>query len=96
MGQAPHRPIGQKGIAQPVADLVEFSCCAWQPIDTAPRDGTAVLLFSPAWDMFEVGVYDAAVRRWQQRTGDLIDSPTRWMPLPPPPHRPQAERPPEA
>ena len=67
-----------------MADLVAFSRCAWQPIDTAPRDGTAVLLCHPAWDMFEVGVYNAVARRWQQRTGDLIDTPTHWTPLPDP------------
>jgi len=57
----------------------------WQPIATAPQDGASVLLFHPAWDMFEVGVYNPAVGRWQERTGDLLETPTHWMPLPPPP-----------
>jgi len=63
----------------------------WRLIATAPQDGRPVLLFHPDWDTFEVGVYNAEVARWQERTGDLLDAPTHWMPLPPPP--PESERP---
>ena len=78
-----------------MAKLMTSSGCHWQPIDTAPRDGMPVLLFLPAWDMFEVGVYNAALGQWQERTGDLMDTPSHWMPLPPPPG-PEAQRPPDA
>jgi len=65
------------------------ACCEWQPINTAPRDGTAVLLFHPAWDMLQVGVcYDKA-NRWQQPCGDLLRTPTQWMRLPHPPPQTQ-------
>jgi len=59
-------------------------------IATAPLDGRPVLLFHPDWDTLEVGVYNADVARWQERTGDLLDAPTHWMLLPPPP---ESERP---
>ena len=68
-----------------MTDPMMITNFGWQLIDTAPRDGTPVLLFHPAWDMFEVGVYNPELGRWQERTGDLLEMPTRWMALPPPP-----------
>ena len=59
--------------------------CKWQPIDTAPRHGTAVLLFHPAWDMLQVGIHYAETTQWQDFSGDLLQMPTHWMALPPPP-----------
>lgn len=61
------------------------SPCAWQPIDTAPHDGTALLLFHPEWDTLLVGLHYAETAGWQSSCGDLLDEPTHWMPLPPPP-----------
>lgn len=61
--------------------------CEWQPIHTCPRNGTPVLLFHPTWDMLEVGVHYLETHHWQNRCGDLLPTPTYWMPLPPLPHR---------
>ena len=63
----------------------------WQPIDTAPCDGTAVLLFHPAWDTLQVGVHYDEVNAWQDPCGDLLRTPTHWMKLPPPPQERQAD-----
>lgn len=68
----------------------------WQPIETAPRDGTEILVFGK-WDG-EVNDFtpipaDAGVARW---TGgawcavwtdcySVTCNATHWMPLPPPP-----------
>ena len=62
-----------------------ISPCEWRPIKTAPRDGTAVLLFHPAWDMLQVGVQDDDTEAWQNPCGDLLRTPTHWMALPSPP-----------
>ncbi len=60
----------------------------WQPINTAPQDGTAVLLFHALWDLLQVGFLDEATRAWQAPNGDLLSrTPTHWMPLPPAPIR---------
>ena len=59
----------------------------WQPIETAPRDGTPVIA---AWRCSCCGlpcvsgdVYDV-YGNWIS-SGDGIIYPTHWMPLPPPP-----------
>lgn len=64
----------------------------WRPIETAPKDGTKVLLINRARNM--------AVGLWQQEAWYLIGNagspnsffnnhfgPTHWMSLPPPPDR---------
>jgi len=59
----------------------------WQPIDTAPKDGTRVLLWnvSGRYGIVE-GWYAPTLPcpHWTVGHGDLV-SPTFWMPLPPPP-----------
>ena len=66
----------------------------WQPIETAPKDGSEVLLFSPRKSMIWIGYYTTHARTGEggwivsQLTG-LPEfcpwQPTRWMPLPAPP-----------
>ena len=71
----------------------------WQPIETAPRDGTRFLAYEPTygvgscfWQMIVTGSYAdevETVRGWRLngmmfRERD-IDQPTHWMPLPEPP-----------
>ena len=58
----------------------------WQPIETAPKDGTVIQLFDP--DHFKessgqfMGNYDEG---WYSEHYDWILNPTHWMPLPEPP-----------
>jgi len=60
----------------------------WLPIDTAPKDGTEVLVWRPkenAQSRAHVGVdfYSEQYRSWyKSRTNQ---QPTHWMPLPTPP-----------
>lgn len=60
---------------------------AWQPIETAPRDGTDIL----AWNAF-MGVYNTSFVAGEFPCGfssghsaTWFPKPTHWMPLPPPP-----------
>jgi hypothetical protein len=71
----------------------------WKPIETAPKDGTAVLLYfsnSPhqiwigAWVRHSDPSYPFV---WRDPTGSILVRewkddvpPTHWMPLPEPPH----------
>jgi hypothetical protein len=71
----------------------------WQPIETAPKDGTAVLVYPATW-----GSKPASIAKWNEdkyaknprpfweRDDDLGKvsisrgkPPTHWMPLPAPP-----------
>ena len=66
----------------------------WQPIETAPKDGSYIILYRPSND----GRHKDAVREgkfhrygmaetWRVRSGGVwdIDAPTHWQPLPEPP-----------
>lgn len=73
----------------------------WKPIDTAPKDGTAVLLWArlstypPEPDNYFriVGFWHRAIARWKvapehlNAQEELIA--THWAPLPQPPQRPE-------
>jgi hypothetical protein len=62
-----------------------FAKVEWQGIETAPQDGTAVLLFHPAWDTLQIGIHYDSTHCWQNPCGDLLRTPTHWMKLPNPP-----------
>lgn len=59
----------------------------WQPIETAPRDGTDVLFFDPNTEeggSVMLGRYEDG--EWFDHSRDSFNrTPTHWMPLPPPP-----------
>ena len=62
----------------------------WQPIETAPRDGTHVLIYVPGWiNGSEARYLDD--EGWWLANNDPTDHwgeqqhPTHWMPLPNPP-----------
>lgn len=67
----------------------------WQPIETAPKDGTPILGW---WGLDRY--FRGAVVRWVDPSrgwelswsGErLVDPPTHWQPLPPPPKRSAAQ-----
>lgn len=75
-------------LAQPVVQE------QWQPIETAPKDGSSILLYLPApWDRVELAYWFAHWENWQSQ-GDKPDTvrdeycgigselPTHWMPIP--------------
>jgi hypothetical protein len=73
--------------ADVMVDILRGDAMAWQPIDTAPTDGTHVLLFA---NMSVVGY--ASWRRgrefpvsWVTLPAERWIDPTHWMPLPEPP-----------
>lgn len=67
----------------------------WQPIETAPKDGTRVLLFTTHIpnDYYNESFIGVQIGRWD--CGHMSDGwefenigePTHWMPLPPPPEQ---------
>lgn len=66
---------------------------AWQPIETAPKDGTNILLVNRKGNMATgLWVVNGASKGWWLRGGNEPNTffnghhgPTHWMPLPKPP-----------
>jgi hypothetical protein len=76
------------------AELMAALKAKWQPIETAPKDGTEVLIYGLAWEDAQRGNYYAVAAfldgAWRDSPEDVDDgwemnSPTHWMPLPTPP-----------
>lgn len=52
----------------------------WQPIETAPRDGTEILLYS---ETYGIDVAHFHKGKWRTTAGQCdIEYPTHWLPLP--------------
>ena len=70
----------------------------WQPIETAPKDGEVILIFTPGtYPQVTAAFYRAEceLQHWQA-TGHrwhFPEDPTHWMPLPEPPHHQPEEQP---
>ena len=63
----------------------------WKPIETAPKDGTLVLVWDST-DYAYTAYYSRSRRTWvNEQRSDLPEygpkywHPTHWMPIPPPP-----------
>jgi hypothetical protein len=67
----------------------------WQPISTAPKDGTQILVYFPqigVWqvlwsrEVFNDGFWCVSDNKFEDRPlRGWSDEPTHWMPLPDPP-----------
>jgi len=62
----------------------------WQPIDTAPRDGSTMLI-TTQWGVMFVGYWyipsekEASEPYWRPVGTRIAAKPSHWMPLPNPP-----------
>lgn len=64
----------------------------WQPIETAPKDGTQILVAYAGWAWVEIASYDEDLRAWMITNDDAADDlPTYWQPLPSPPSKQEGE-----
>ncbi len=79
--------------AEPALPPATCSVATWQPIETAPKHGKRILLWSPTDDI-EVGEWSTSVWTYgggwinnENRSDTVILKPTHWMPLPMPPKR---------
>lgn len=60
----------------------------WQPIETAPKDGTDIVVGCGPWHdpLYGIACWDGALEGWQiWFTDKVVDWPSHWMPLPPSP-----------
>lgn len=65
----------------------------WQPIDSAPKDGTEVLVWLPQRMLIRQVRYTQLTWTYATVPGlhDLMDTPSHWMPLPTAPEIPHVE-----
>ena len=92
MGSANYNPIASNGHLRETGALADSAAGGWpdwQPMDSAPHDGTPVL----AWDLLNeeatIAVHLSGAEGWNgwYPLGDLSEPATlsHWMPLPPRP-----------
>lgn len=83
------RKTGSDPMNEPIGAPAPDASAAggWQPIETAPKDGRRVLLWSAAWHDDPSSGWFGGVRGWYlaYEAGPFKHQPTHWMPLPPPP-----------
>ena len=84
---ATHRPqpvsVAASYRSAPIVRDKVMAWLDWRPIDTAPKDGTAVLV----WDGYDLMVSRfgaCGVNEWSTRAL-CAEEPTHWIPLPEPP-----------
>lgn len=64
----------------------------WQPIETAPKDGTEIVGHDSATGTSHVTWWEASVRRWHDPDNHYYSEtepfhPKFWLPLPPSPEK---------
>lgn len=69
---------GLRDASDEVEDLI--ARCGWQPIETAPKDGTGVLVCRYGWIRPRCGRWSSG--GWWTNDAPLIGNPDLWMPLP--------------
>lgn len=60
-------------------------CKSWRPIETAPKDGTEIILYEDFEPIICKGFWSTDGDEWRHNRGGLWKMPTHWMPLPEPP-----------
>jgi hypothetical protein len=57
----------------------------WEPIETAPKDGTLVLGYAEHWSEYHLIRWDASEGYWCEGSWCFTSPPNVWRPLPKPP-----------
>ena len=75
---------------QRIERLLASQDSGWRPIESAPKDGTAILVFCPHASPYQiVASFHTKEPKWsgwlEDYEGEQIWPPTHWMPLPAPP-----------
>jgi hypothetical protein len=60
----------------------------WQPIETAPKDGTWILVFENHEKPLDTVMWNHFYGLWRNGYNDHASYPTHWQPLPEPPVQP--------
>jgi hypothetical protein len=68
----------------PISPFDEESIMEWQPIETAPKDGTPILIYDSSELDDPIYVVRYSLDEWREACGECYYTwnPTHWMPLP--------------
>lgn len=81
----PYIPVDDiEEIAKSILDERNRRKDGWQPIETAPKDGTKVLVYTEYGRTF-VAAWWEDYDDWRYHYEGYVTKPTHWMPLPEPP-----------
>jgi hypothetical protein len=76
-------------VSPPPKSMRSYQIMVWNPIETAPKDGTPMLLcwWQDEADVLPVtsGFWSRLSEHWFSETSGHKCNPTHWMPLPAPP-----------
>ena len=70
-------------IAQAIVLMARMLADAWLPIESAPRDGTKIMITHHTWPAPEIARFEKP--QWVTNSGETLLYPSHWMPLPEPP-----------
>ncbi|MBC6444640.1 MAG: DUF551 domain-containing protein [Alphaproteobacteria bacterium GM202ARS2] len=57
----------------------------WKPIDSAPKDGTRIIVWCDAWNAPSSGCWYGSWWGVVYELGAFVHQPTHWQPMPDPP-----------
>ena len=60
----------------------------WQPIETAPRDGKLIVVYTKG--IIDIAFWNGGLEYWVTFAFNRGKSPTHWIPLPEPPPEEEA------
>lgn len=87
----PHRLLHRAADELDAKDkqIAELEAGGWQPIETAPKDGTEILGIQYHGRFSDPGIvrWDDSDQEWWDMDADQYGFPTHWQPLPAPPSR---------
>lgn len=68
-------------MSDPTADRICVAMC-WEPIDTAPREGSEIIVCEAGTDNLDFVRWNDFTSEWLDRMGDPVSWATHWMPRP--------------
>lgn len=81
----PTKPVHDARVQALLREAAELARrCEWRPIETAPKDGTRILVHVPGFGQ-EISAWSLRMATGEHEWFGLARDPTHWMPLPEPP-----------
>jgi hypothetical protein len=77
----------RSALSNPTPQPPRYTLDGWQDIETAPKDGTWIIIGHPEWRRSADGYWSDDFREWRFSGYAPERQPTHWQPLPPAPQQ---------